>query len=91
MPSSVRLPWECSALVTCCAVVDPIVPGLLELFTLMDINLHFSSDFLPILSDPSVDVLGTRFPSFILPGPKSSLCRAESCAGRETDLHWISW
>lgn len=63
------------------------MPGLLELFILMDINLHLSSDFLAILSDPSVGVFSTRFPSFILPGQKSSLCRAESCAGRETDLH----
>lgn len=76
-----------SALVTCCAVVDPTLPGLLEPFISREISHHFSSDFLPALSHPSAGVLTTKFQSCTPPGLKSSLWRAESCAGRESDLH----
>lgn len=72
-----------STLVTCCAVIDPTLPGLLEQFMFIEIDLQFSSSFLHILSDPSVNIFATTFPSFTLSGPKSSLCRAESCAGRD--------
>lgn len=49
----------------------------------IEINLQFSSNFLHVLSDSSVNIFATTFPPFTLSGPKSSLCRAESCAGTD--------
>lgn len=81
-----RLPLPTQCLVTCCAVVNPILPGVFELLVFIEITHHFSRDFLPNPSDPSVGVLTTKFQLCTPPSLKSSLWTAESCAGRKTDL-----
>lgn len=53
-PSQLGCLLRRSALGTCCAVVDPTLPGLLELFISIEISHPFSSDFLPTLSHSSV-------------------------------------
>lgn len=81
-----RLPLPTHCLVTCCAVVNPTLPGVLELLIFIEISHHFSRHFLPNPWNPSVGVLTINFQLCAPPSLKSSLWTAESCAERETDL-----
>lgn len=81
-----RLPLPTQCLITCYAVENPTLPGVLEVLIFIEISHHFSRDFLPNPSDPSAGVLTTKFQLCTPPSLKSSLWTAESCAGREADL-----
>lgn len=60
-PPYLRLPLPTQCLVICCAVVNLALPGVFELLIFIEITHHFSRDFLPNPSDPSVGVLTTKF------------------------------